>query len=65
MDECARMSDLAEKKTMAPGLISRLWRVFAAKGKPRRAMIDPRTAPDHLKRDLGLFDGRGSGTRRK
>ncbi|NRG19456.1 hypothetical protein HPQ64_17320 [Rhizobiales bacterium] len=59
------MSDLAEKKTMAPGLISRLRRLLSGKAKPRRAMIDPRSAPDHLKRDLGMLDGRGNGIRRK
>lgn len=27
--------------------------------RSRRARLDPRTLPDHLKRDMGFLDGRG------
>lgn len=27
--------------------------------RPRQKRLDPRTLPDHLKRDMGFLDGRG------
>lgn len=27
--------------------------------RPRRALLDPRSLPDHLKRDMGFLDGNG------
>ena len=65
MDECARMSRLSEKKAAPAGLIARLLGLLTGQKKHRSPFLDPRTTPDHLKRDLGLLDGRGDGVRRR
>jgi len=32
-------------------------RLTAALVRPRRTLLDPRSLPDHLKRDMGFLDG--------
>ncbi|WP_202309056.1 hypothetical protein [Mesorhizobium sp. L-8-10] len=36
-----------------------LGRLAARFLRPRRALLDPRSLPDHLKRDMGFLDGNG------
>jgi hypothetical protein len=36
-----------------------LGRLAARFMRPRRALLDPRSLPDHLKRDMGFLDGNG------
>lgn len=41
----------------APSLPAALKRAYAALFSPRRQLLDARSLPDHLKRDIGALDG--------
>lgn len=52
------------KTRLLAGSESWIDRVTLGLFRPRHMLLDPRSLPDYLKRDMGFLDGRGPGNKR-